>query len=250
MDSNPDHAAARRPPPDVVSAFVRVQRSMMGWKQNTLAALAGVSLSTVQRVERAEAVSDELLDRVAVALRQRPGAFTTPRVPHSPDVTAQLVADSLSWIDECVPVDVAPLRKEAQLRALAKTEIVIIQSDLGETADADIAELREWLDLLGFVKAEIDGVFSNIREPAPKLRRLYGDVCRFVEQLERDHRAVCLVGTYRGPSNLQPGRIIDAGVVAIRSRAANPAASRIKKLLAPIEIDAEAAMRAFMADEV
>ena len=64
-----------------IAFYVLVQRGFWGWKQEALAAMTGVSLSTVERVERGEVVASESLNRIAVALRQPPGAFTTPRIP-------------------------------------------------------------------------------------------------------------------------------------------------------------------------
>ena len=57
-----------------VAFFVRLQRGMMGWKQETLADFARVSLSTIERIERGEGVSAESLDalrRLYVNRRER-----------------------------------------------------------------------------------------------------------------------------------------------------------------------------------
>ena len=71
------------PPPKFLAAFVRLQRGILDWKQDTLASFAGVSLSTVQRIEGGERVRLQNLDKVAVALGYKPGDFTEPRVPLS-----------------------------------------------------------------------------------------------------------------------------------------------------------------------
>jgi transcriptional regulator with XRE-family HTH domain len=94
------------PPREFIANFVRFQRAMVGWKQDALAALAGVSLSTIQRIERAEEVSNQSLDRVAAALHQKPGAFTAPRVPLSAEALKEKVDESiLPFMDrQWVPV--------------------------------------------------------------------------------------------------------------------------------------------------
>jgi DNA-binding Xre family transcriptional regulator len=56
------------PPLETVAFFVRWSRGLKNWKVSTLAYYAGVSVSTVERVERGEKVSVENLDRIALAL--------------------------------------------------------------------------------------------------------------------------------------------------------------------------------------
>ena len=78
-----------------VAAFMRFQRGMLGWKKGTLASFAGVSLSTVERIERGEPVSAECLDKVASALGQ-PAAFTEPRVPLTAEEYREKIEDGLA----------------------------------------------------------------------------------------------------------------------------------------------------------
>ncbi|MGH6926541.1 MAG: helix-turn-helix domain-containing protein [Propylenella sp.] len=67
------------PSPALVAFFVRWVRGLHQWKQSTLAEFADVSISTIERVERGEKVSDEALGRIAEALGYPPGHFTAPR---------------------------------------------------------------------------------------------------------------------------------------------------------------------------
>ena len=85
------------PAPATIAFFVRLQRGMMGWKLETLAGFARVSLSTIERIERGETVSAESLDRVADALRQPPGAFTTPRVLFTSEEAWQKLGSGEQW---------------------------------------------------------------------------------------------------------------------------------------------------------
>jgi DNA-binding XRE family transcriptional regulator len=87
---------AHVPSPATIGAYVRLQREMAGWKQQALAYLADVSLSTIERIERGEAVLAESLDRVAAALHLPPGSFTRARVPLGIEPAASALAESLA----------------------------------------------------------------------------------------------------------------------------------------------------------
>lgn len=50
------------PPRELVALVVRWARQMRDWKVSTLADFSRVSVSTVERVERGERVSEEFLD--------------------------------------------------------------------------------------------------------------------------------------------------------------------------------------------
>lgn len=73
------HGIAARPESRFTGQFVRFQRQMWGWKKETLASFADVSLSTIERIERGDRVGDDCLDRVAVALGYKRGDFTVFR---------------------------------------------------------------------------------------------------------------------------------------------------------------------------
>lgn len=235
----------RPPARDTIADFIKLQRAMVCWKQQTLASKAGVSLSTVERVERGEAVSTESLEKLAQALDQRPGAFTEPRVPLTEEKALQNLLESLSCTHKRIPVKVAPFRKQAQLRDLAHTDLLVMDSDLEEAAAADLMTLREWLDLTGFILTQDGSIFPK-RERDLSLRDLYRDVLNAVDTIERQHKAVCLVGTYEAKSNFADGRAVRVAVVAARSRIHNPACGKISTLMVEEVIDAKAAFRAWM----
>lgn len=191
-----------RPPPiDTIAGYIRLQRMLYGWKQETLAGKAGVSLSTLQRAERAEPVRTGSLQKLAIALNLDADAFTRPRVPLGrTEALAQLV-ESLTSFYDTVPVNVAPLRTEIQLRALAESDMAIFTDDLGSEAECEVATLREWLDLTSFIRAADGFIIGPKPERSFRVRRLYRDALQHVGSLERQHKAVCLVGTYRAKSN-------------------------------------------------
>lgn len=62
-----------------LAAYVKLQRGQLKWKRELLASMAGVSLSTIERIERGEVVRPAALQSVAVALGLQPDAFTRPR---------------------------------------------------------------------------------------------------------------------------------------------------------------------------
>jgi transcriptional regulator with XRE-family HTH domain len=72
------------PPVELVTFVVRRNRGLRHWKTTTLADFAGVSVLTVERIERGERVSDDALDRIAQAFGYEAGYFTTPRLPLGP----------------------------------------------------------------------------------------------------------------------------------------------------------------------
>jgi len=104
------------PEPEVIGFFVSWVRKLRQWKQSTLADFARVSLSTVERVERGEKVSDEALERIAEALGYERGSFTAPRHRIGLEQAAAEVAEEFGQIE---PVSVSPLRTQRQVRALA-----------------------------------------------------------------------------------------------------------------------------------
>ena len=97
-----------------------------GWKKRTLAGFARVSLSTIERIERGEAVSPESLDRVAEALRQPPGAFTAPRIPSTSEEAWRRLEESAAPFAETIAVAVKPLRGHRQIAELARAHLVMV----------------------------------------------------------------------------------------------------------------------------
>jgi len=227
------------PSRETIANFVRLQRHIYGWKQQALASKAGVSLSTIERVERAEPVRPESLEKLASALSQRPGAFTEPRVRLSKEEAIKALLDMALPFIVNTPVEVAPLRTERQIRQLSRCDIAITTTDV-EASDSDLDTVREWLDLAGFVRAQDGATNLPKRERAFPMRKLYKDVLEYVTEVERRHRAVCLVGDYQAKGNLPSFETTTVGVIALRSRDHNPAADTIRRLYAPPTVDTRA----------
>lgn len=187
-----------------IANFVKLQRSFNGWKQDMLAAEAGVSLATVSRVERGQKVRPAQLRKLARALGKPEDEFVRERVRATPEEATANFVEMFAWTEGRVPVAVA--------------------------------ELREWLDLASFVQAERNGVIGPKPDRDFRVRRLWRDVLDCVERLERAHAAVVLTGTYAAEP-LMGGEPIKIAVVAIRSRRRNPAASTITTLWADAKVD-------------
>jgi transcriptional regulator with XRE-family HTH domain len=234
------------PPPDVLAFFVRFQRGMMRWKQAALAAQAGVSLSTVQRVERGESVSKEKLDKIGCALGHPTGAFTEPRARASDEEALQRVVESFAWLTDTVPVAVSPLRKEPQLRDVLGCASAFVDSDLGPDADEDLAVLLEWMDFASWMVATSEGLVTPRPGRSFKKRELYADIFRHVRDMERKYRAVCLIGSYDATSNVELFKTLRVGVVSFKSKDKNPAAATIPELRAPPHLDLQKKLRQWL----
>lgn len=219
-----------------IANFVKLQRSIFGWKQDMLAAEAGVSLATVQRVERGRRVRDAQLRKLAVALRRPDDEFLRQRARASSVEVEANLAQMFAWTNGRVAVAVAPLRTEIQLRAMLGSFSLLVDSDLEPEADADVAELREWFDLASFVQAERQGVIGPKPGRELRVRTLWRDVLACADRIERTHRAVCLAGTYVAKT-LAEGRPIDIALLAIRSRRRDPAVAKLTTLWAEQTVD-------------
>ncbi|ODT63069.1 MAG: hypothetical protein ABS77_05090 [Phenylobacterium sp. SCN 69-14] len=241
--------AIQAPSPEGLADFVKLSRGLAGWKQNALAYKAGVSLSTIQRVERGEAVGPEALERIGRALGQEPGAMTRPRRTLTEAEAVASLVEKYRWLEDVTPVAVAPLRTHRQLRVLSACAFLIVDSNLPEEAEPQIDGLKEWLDLYSFVRAEASGLLRGTSGRDLKLRRLGDDVLEAVRALERDQHAACLVGTYRPEHKVDWLKDADIGLVAIRSRTEDPAAARRRTMLAPKTIDMDEVMRQSFEDE-
>ncbi len=233
----------RPPPRQALADFVRLARAVAGWKQDTLAYVSGVSLSTVQRVERGEPVGPDLLEKIGAALRQPPGTMTRARARLSESEAAAWAVRHWGWMADCEPVPVAPLRTQRQLRQLSDALCGIVDDDLGGDAADEIAGFKEWIDLLSFVRAEQAGLIGGGDPRKLELRRLYGDVLAASAAIERRHSAVCLVGVYAPEHNLRDFQGARIGVLAFRSRRADPAAARQRTLFAPRSVNLAQALR-------
>lgn len=73
-----------------------------------------MSVSTVERVERGEKVSEESLDKIALALGYETGAFHTPRIPLGPEKAFESLVETYGHLEE---VPVSPLKRSQHSNA-------------------------------------------------------------------------------------------------------------------------------------
>lgn len=210
------------PPVELVAMVVRWGRHLKQWKATTLADFARVSLSTVERVERGDKVSDDALDRIAQALGYEQGAFTTPRLPIGPEKAAEQMVETYGHLE---PLAVTPMKTHKAIRDAARCQAYLIhRPDVPNTYDTEIANLGEWLDLASFV-------LSEMMEDSPSergRRDLYNDILGCVAELERRGLTV-LSGVMAAP---QPG-LPDwkVAIVSVTPRLTDPGAPKRRHVL-------------------
>ncbi len=170
---------AEVPPPELIGFCVVTARTLNKWKVNTLAGLAGVSVSTLERVERGERVTTESLEKIGRALGHPPGYFTAPREPLSQD---EVKRDFVERYGQLVPVEIHPLNTQRQVRKLANCHAYLpYRPTLDNTYDGDVANLLEWIDLAAFVLGRV----SETPDDKGQRRRLYRDVLGCVAEFNR-----------------------------------------------------------------
>lgn len=84
-----------------------------------------MSVSTVERVERGETVSEEALDKIALALGREKGAFYTPRIPFGPAFGAMV--ETYGHMEE---VAVSLMNTQRAIREAAKCDGILIHSPM------------------------------------------------------------------------------------------------------------------------
>jgi transcriptional regulator with XRE-family HTH domain len=216
----PDVAAV--PPIELVAMVTRMGRGLRQWKKETLAGFAQVSLSTVERVERAEQVGAQSLDRIARALGYEPGAFTKPRAPISRQQgTAELVEE---WA-HLELVAVREFQTHRQIRMVAATQAYLIhRPELGSSFNGQITDFAEWLDLASMVLGpEVFGGGEPVR------RRDFCDrVLAAVTEFRRRGVTV-LVGVIDAPLPDIPDWKV--AIVSLTPKLSDPGASKRRTLL-------------------
>lgn len=243
---------ATRPPRELITFIVWWDRGMRNLKQQGLAFLAGVSLSSIERVERAEEVTNAVLDKVAVALGRSVGEFTTPRIPLPKEEAAKLMCKSFEPFLENIVVPVRPLRLEGQARALANTEFGYVYApELEAEYTTELASLREWVEFISFVIGCDRDPLTRRKHRAdrPKPRKLYRDFLDAVRTFEIETDSVVLYGTYEAKTNYSEMSTTMVGVVRAFPRSSDPGARKRSRLLLPPTIDVHEIWRRFIRGE-
>jgi transcriptional regulator with XRE-family HTH domain len=206
------------PPIELVALMVRWNRSLHQWKTSTLADFARVSVSSVERIERGEKVTDEVLDKIAQAFGYNIGHFTKPRIPLSEDEAMSSLVDTYGHLEA---VRVFPMKTHRAVREAAKCDAILIhRPEVPETYDADVENLKEWLDLASFVLSDFAGEPSTSERGR---RDLYNDILACVRELERRGLTV-LSGVMSAPQDRLPDWKV--AIVSVTPKLSDPGAAK------------------------
>lgn len=224
-DASGDPDALFTPTPQQISVLVTAWRRARGWKQETLAQFAAVSISTVERIERGEPVSNEMLDRVAVALNFNTGDFHRPRSRRDVD---EAVAVTARFFESKLTVTCAPLKTQPQAAELLGCNAYLVDDGrcTPDTAEA-VASLRE---NLGFYCSVLHDPMG-LDEPVKK-REIYTSLLADVHAIER-RGYTALHAIYEADSDLGPVKV---AVIAFFPRLTDPGAAKREVVFVPARI--------------
>ena len=235
----------RRPDRDSIAFCVACSRALKQLSVQALASMAGVSRSSIERVERAERVNDDVLRKVAIAVNQDEEAFTAERLPLCPDEVEQLLEAWAAPYEGTTMVPVSHFTKQRQVRELSRCDGALVHSSLlREEALPFVDDLREWIDLAGFIRATHGPDAFIASEPFNRMREFNRDVLAAVRGVERAGSATALTGCYdaegllTGSANAVNRTMpIKVGVVAFFPKETDPCAIKRQFLRAPKQIE-------------
>ena len=235
----------RRADRNSIAFCVAWSREVKQLSVQALANMAGVSPSSIERIERGERVSDDTLRKVAVAVNQDEDAFTAERIPLSQDEVEQALEAWVAPFEGMTMVPVSHFTRQRQVRELSRCEGALVHSShLREDAQSLVEGLWEWIDLAGYLRAaqEHDAFFAS--EPFNRMREFNRDVLAAVREVERVGRATALTGCYDAeglyvdPVNAASRTMpIKVGVVAFFPKETDPCAIKRRFLWAPQQIE-------------
>jgi transcriptional regulator with XRE-family HTH domain len=206
------------PPPESIGLFILWGRRLRNWKQSTLANFAEVSVSTIERVERGEKVSDESLERIAQALGYERGCFATPRRLRSPEEAISHLCETWGHLEA---VNVRPLRTQAQIRKLVDTHAYLVyRPDVDDSFDPEIESLVEWIDVASLV---INSPMRGQDCEEGRRRTLYQRILDCVKSLEQRGVTV-LCGIMDAPQDGLPEWKV--ALISVTHRSRDPGATK------------------------
>ena len=235
----------RRPARSSIAFCVAWSREMKQLSVQALASMAGVSPSSIERIERGERVSDETLCKVAVAVNQDEDAFTAERIPLGQDEVKQTLEAWVAPYKGMTIVPVSHFTKQRKVRELSRCDGVLFHGSLlRDKAQSPLEDLREWIDLAGFIRATQENDAFIRSEPFTRMREFNKDVLAAVREVERAGHVTALTGCYdaewlcrdpiNGASHTMP---IKVGLVAFFPKETDPCAIRRQILWAPKQIE-------------
>ena len=235
----------RRPERSSIAFCVAWSREMKQLSIQALASMAGVSPSSIERIERGEHVSDDTLRKVAVAVNQDEDAFTAERIPLSQDGVEQVLEAWAAPYEGMTMVPVGHFTKQRQVRDLSRCDGALVHtSHLREDAQSLVEGLREWIDLAGFIRATQEHDAFITTESFTRMREFNKDVLATVREVERVGRATALTGCYDAeglyvdPIDAAPRTMpIKVGLVAFFPKETDPCAIKRPFLWAPKQVE-------------
>ena len=244
-DSETHCTIPRRPDRSSIAFCVAWSREMKQLSIQALAGMAGVSPSSIERIERGECVSADTLRKVAVAVNQDEDAFTAERIPLSHDEVEQALEAWAAPYEGMTMVPVGHFTKQRQVRDLSRCDGALIHSShLREGAQTLVEGLREWIDLAGFIRATQEHEAFTNKEPFTRMREFNRDVLAAVREIERVGHATALTGCYDAeglylnPVNAASSTMpIKVGLVAFFPKETDPCAIKRQFLWASQQVE-------------
>ena len=168
-------------------------------------------------------MSDDVLDKIAQAFGCEPGRFTKPRIPLG---RHEALTDIMETYGHLEAVTVAPMTTHRAIREVARCDAVLVcRPQVPEAYDADIENLKEWLDLASFVLSDfVDHPSSSERGR----RDLYNDIITYVRELERRGLTV-LSGVMPAPQERLPDWKV--AIIAVTPKLTDPGAVKRRQIM-------------------
>jgi transcriptional regulator with XRE-family HTH domain len=225
----------RKPDRNLIAFFVSYCREIKGLPVLSLACLAEVSESTIERIERGEKVSDQTLDKVAVALGYETGTFTKERVPLQANEVLKNLEENAQELSNSIWIPVEPFQKHKHVRALSRTHMNIVDtSHLSKVDEEIIGEIKEYISRANFLRTEKESDLFLNREPFNKMRKLNQDILDLVKKFGFENRAYALTGTYKSVVTLGDRKMdFEIGILTFFPKDTDPYAIKRSHLLVP-----------------
>jgi transcriptional regulator with XRE-family HTH domain len=225
----------------IIAEGVRHQRSIRNWKQTTLASIAGVSLSSVQRIEREEPVRKEVLAKIERALSLADGTLSARRQLPTLDELKECLKTREREMAAYVSVPVQSIQSQRQIARILRCRAVVTNEEsLDEGAKGAVRLLRSLIDFCGLNVVLEESKLAPLPGERPVKRREYYKVLlSLVMEIRRIHRLAVLAGVYRARTSLPYAPSVDVAVFGYYPLSEFPGITKRRELLAPRELNFE-----------
>ncbi|HEY4943588.1 MAG TPA: helix-turn-helix transcriptional regulator [Rhizomicrobium sp.] len=211
----------------IVGELVRTARVRRNLKQSALSSLTGVSLSTIQRIERGQGIGSPSLQRVELALELQPGHFTDPQVPPS-FVAMKRELDSRAT--DMTDVHFKRIEKQTQVATLLDCDMQFVwREKLDAESESDLERLKRWLEMATqIISTERSNRQSFLSKVLLKKRRFYSFFLDEVRKVERSRKITVLAGIYEPKIAGAPKLTTSAGIILARRKWPNLSGAPVK----------------------